>query len=560
MTIDPGSPPRPSRAELARDASAAALVLLTLAMPWDLTSDATDHWYVVVASLLAASAVAVSHAARAGVFGPSWDVGYNRLVRYALVAPWLVCLVVVVVVDLFEGGDQDFYYGTVEGGIGIGATVGLIGVLLAVQPRPSERTSTETTSEDRAWSIIARVLAAVTVVAFTITTLLQQVWDAGVFTLLLLVLSIVTGIFVALPMIGLLRGSAPWTLSAIATGLFIAAGAVLTLGEGTATFGVSVAAGETAHGLGYGLTFFVAAATAAAAPRAVGAEPGPLAAENFRPAAARFMAMLALIGGVGAFTVAVAMNQLGSSDGGLVTCLIVYVAIAVAAALGSAELWNRDGLTTALVGIAVYVVGVWITVIVSPSDFTPTTFSSYLVPFLAGATALVLAVGPGRLVDSIRSAAGGFAVEGSTPVPPAPADDATPVVAAAEEAPERPPHDVAAGAGTGTTAVQPTSSPIEVSRQDWGELAPQATPRPTPPPMPAPGPAVATSTAQDPILRAAADPSTPAAELADIVSQHPHAWATVAANPATYPALLEWLALVDDPDVAAALATRSDRS
>lgn len=54
----------------------------------------------------------------------------------------------------------------------------------------------------------------------------------------------------------------------------------------------------------------------------------------------------------------------------------------------------------------------------------------------------------------------------------------------------------------------------------------------------------------------AADPTTPAATLAQIVQDAPSLRAAVASNPTTYPALLEWLAQLGDPEVDAALAAR----
>lgn len=54
----------------------------------------------------------------------------------------------------------------------------------------------------------------------------------------------------------------------------------------------------------------------------------------------------------------------------------------------------------------------------------------------------------------------------------------------------------------------------------------------------------------------ALDPSTPLEVLAQIVQEAPHLRAQVAANPSTYPALLEWLGNLGDPAVDAALRSR----
>ncbi|WP_418276536.1 hypothetical protein ACNHYB_01070 [Isoptericola jiangsuensis] len=54
----------------------------------------------------------------------------------------------------------------------------------------------------------------------------------------------------------------------------------------------------------------------------------------------------------------------------------------------------------------------------------------------------------------------------------------------------------------------------------------------------------------------ALDPSTPLEDLATIVQEAPHLRPHVAANPSTYPALLDWLGALGDPGVDAALRTR----
>jgi hypothetical protein len=58
--------------------------------------------------------------------------------------------------------------------------------------------------------------------------------------------------------------------------------------------------------------------------------------------------------------------------------------------------------------------------------------------------------------------------------------------------------------------------------------------------------------------RAASDPSTPQAALADLAYDHPEVRVAIARNPATYDGLLEWLGELDDPDVNAALLGRRD--
>lgn len=54
----------------------------------------------------------------------------------------------------------------------------------------------------------------------------------------------------------------------------------------------------------------------------------------------------------------------------------------------------------------------------------------------------------------------------------------------------------------------------------------------------------------------AADPSTPGAVLQQIAADHPDLRVVIAANPSTYPALLEWLGALGDPAVDEVLQSR----
>lgn len=55
----------------------------------------------------------------------------------------------------------------------------------------------------------------------------------------------------------------------------------------------------------------------------------------------------------------------------------------------------------------------------------------------------------------------------------------------------------------------------------------------------------------------AADPATPLQVLAHLAAHRPDLRAAVAANPAAYPALLEWLGTLDDPAIHSALRARA---
>lgn len=66
------------------------------------------------------------------------------------------------------------------------------------------------------------------------------------------------------------------------------------------------------------------------------------------------------------------------------------------------------------------------------------------------------------------------------------------------------------------------------------------------------------SQAQDDLVASAQDPSTPLATLHALAQNYPGLRPAIALNPSTYPALLEWLAQLEDPAVDAALRARQD--
>lgn len=63
--------------------------------------------------------------------------------------------------------------------------------------------------------------------------------------------------------------------------------------------------------------------------------------------------------------------------------------------------------------------------------------------------------------------------------------------------------------------------------------------------------------AQDDLVARAQDPATPLATLQQLAQEYPGLRPAIAANPSTYPALLEWLGDLGDPAIDAALAARS---
>ncbi|MFT4299625.1 MAG: hypothetical protein QM597_08330, partial [Aeromicrobium sp.] len=86
--------------------------------------------------------------------------------------------------------------------------------------------------------------------------------------------------------------------------------------------------------------------------------------------------------------------------------------------------------------------------------------------------------------------------------------------------------------------------------------APAAAPAAPAAPPAAPTPAPAHAAPVDPVVQRASDPAISQEELANLVQNYPQARAVAALNPQAYPAMLEWLAQQNDPEINAALAQR----
>ena len=190
-----------------RDGVAALLLLVSLALPWDAASRASDKIEVVLLTILSLLTLALPYLARTGVLPASWTVHTTRKVRLLANAPYVLLVGVYLVVDVVGGGDLSDGWG----GVGSAAALGLAGALLAAQPRESELGPQD---QDRAvtnrWLQALLVGAAVLAVAVLLTVVLTVTGTrlGGVlFVLLVLVSALFVLALVGLPTYGTWRRS-----------------------------------------------------------------------------------------------------------------------------------------------------------------------------------------------------------------------------------------------------------------------------------------------------------------------------------------------------------------
>jgi len=502
-------------ADWVRDAAAALLLLASLTALVDFDDVGGSRVAVVAVTLLALAALVVPYVVRGGAFGARVDGRRAALVRAGLALPYVVTVLVFVLRDLLAGDDP-----FARGGVGIGLGVGLAGALLAVAPRAEEVQGAATAGPgrpaghalDRAWFAVPVVVAAVSVVwaVGSLVAFLAQA-DTGRYSgteLFALVLhALVAPTVLALGAIGVLRRDEGWrlTLGAVAAAPI----ALVLLAAGA---DVAVDAVETVHVMpapGVVLWPAVAAAAWAVSTRRA-MRVGRL---RWADAAARVL-VVAIVAG--------AMRLL--------------VGLLLAAGTDETALW----LVQALLAAAYVALAALAWVRLRPGQ-----------PFEAGrmlAAAAVLALL--GLAATLVLAAADVGVQGP--------DLLLAVVLPVALAGFVLAHASHAARGLGSHPA--FAAQEEWARQQWAQQqwaaqqagqagAAQAAGGPAGAPAP---PAPASSDA----VRMAQDPATPQATLADLATRVPETRVHVARHPAAYPALLDWLDALGDPEVSRAVAER----
>ena len=257
--------------DLARDAGALFLLFGSLALPWESGHQASDRWWVVLATIAAALSLALPYLTTARVI-PGWGGPQVRLAKLAACAPYAVCLLVVVINELINLTDE------FAGGIGTGVGVGLAGVLLVLQPRAVED---DATAPNRAaWhrtSVLLATAGLVLVALGTVIFVISNIGDANdsVLSFLGVVLLLVgaNALVVILPLAPYATRSRPAARVFATVGFSLLAVAFLaTVGDGDSSFYDAPLTKITGEGFfgpaptGY---FLITAAAALAVARAV---------------------------------------------------------------------------------------------------------------------------------------------------------------------------------------------------------------------------------------------------------------------------------------------------
>ncbi|MFI2101962.1 hypothetical protein ACH436_01610 [Isoptericola sp. NPDC019693] len=545
--------------ELVRDVVAAFALLVALPLPWDHAHRGSDRLEIVLATVLALLAIAAPYLRRGGVGPSSWDVLTSRRTVSLACVPYVVVAVVYLVLDALAPADA-------AGGVGAGLAVGLAGAALAAAPR---------------WTHLPAVVAVVVALGTLATPVAALVQGAPWAVW-------VVGLLNALVVLGVLW----FTVGTYLRSGDLAAGYVLlALGGAVALELVLFAGGntdpwfESVHGQRLGLLLLpvVAAVTARRvvddAAVTVG-EPDDVRAARWVAVALRALAIVSLVAAFVALVALVLIVADGVRVGRVLRLVVGVLMVGVAiAARRSLARDPRAGHATA-VGAACVIVVLGLVIVVARAGLgTQSSVEELLVAFGLPAIALAVLLVPPSVRALVASAPEPESPESPespeptasepapsqpmpvqpAPVQPAPSDAGTPGAARSgateavtsgpgAPAPSRPTPSVSAPEAA---ASRPAARPMDATQQMEPVRATQA-PDSTQvlPPVQAPAQVSGWSVAQ------AMDPSTPLADLARISAEAPHLRSYVAANPSTYPALLDWLGALGDPAVDAALRAR----
>lgn len=509
--------------DYARDVVAVLLLLFSLFMVWTFGaatrgSVAASRVDVILITLVSIFSVTLPYLWRSGVFGPSWGYRRTQLARLAANAPYAVLAVVYLVLELVN-----------HQGLGPAMAFGLAGAFLAAQPRRAELGSAPTDAAvDRRWATavaaFALAVGVLTVVQIIerLTLVPTQDWSTSIIAVLLGAGN--AGLLLWCG-VGVLRGNG--IRRQIGVGIGVAG---LAVGLLALLPGVTVASMFfSAYTPGATPFFWVAFGVLAAAPSAdrfCRETTGDGATPLMRT---RTIVTLA-IAVAGLLLVVAALVLVGSAayPGGYGSYFnpvtwVVTIFLAAVAAVGGVVLraalkqqTRQSYVLTAGYSGLLFIVGLVVVIMTAVSSMLWTGMLALILAFVFPAALILSMFGTASQREAFRSLGSGGQLNGFS-------FDA----------------QAASVPANATGAEMPSQG-----EQAWSEEAcgtPQLASQPQP---------------VDHILAEAANPATPAARLSELAAQYPHARTAIAANPAAYPALLEWLAERNDSEIAAALAHR----
>lgn len=569
--------------DFVRDGVAALLLLVSLALPVTVgrgLEGITDgfNYIVLIAALLSVVSLALPYLARASIFPPSWTVHTTRLVRLVANAPYVVVVLVYVVLDALTNDDLR--------GVGTSFALGLAGAVLAAQPRRCELGPED---QDRAvsglwWKITAGIggfIALTHLVSLIMFfTKVGDVSDAGA---IYVIGTIIAWLFAAGFSLWAIYGtvvqkSPSWRLTLIGIGTILVCAFVFGAGEDSSllkiesmhlpidesyleysSYALSIFFVVPLSLFPLGAIFVPAAAAAASAPATQRALAGEQREHTWIRTAVRGLEYAALVAAAAVVGAVLWFFIEGDTPTGTVVTTIILGLIAIAAAVYARMQLSKNPANGRMVALivagALFVLGLVILILVPGDSYGPDlkniTVGHLLLAFGLPALVAIALTAP-------KEVRGYFAA--NRPAPRAVNSAAYQWSAPAAPGYQYPGQQGGQGGQQQAPQFQGGQAPQTGAWQTHAAPAPtgavpEQAPAPTPDLTKAPAPQ-APAASHGYTAQQAGDPATAPAVLAEIVQHAPELRPHVARNPSTYPALVEWLGQLGDPEVDEALRSR----
>ncbi len=523
--------------DLIKDGAALLLLLISFALPWNISSSGLEkssgHIAVILVTILSILSLAVTYLARAKVFGPGVSGAKAGLIRAAANAPYALVVAIFLILDVSKVGDN-FYQ---AGGLGYGAAFGLAGAALAGMPRKSEADGSSANAlQATVMRLAVPALAALWVLMSFINLInvfvdLAPVYDSFALTLSFAIRVLIVLVPLALLAFGLFRRSAVARTITLAGGAIVLGVMIIDWFSDWDLSGIGV---ESVHRPVFGLIAFVTLG-ALVSSHVFRDAMVPMDDVKRYVSSAGFLllAQAALVITIVVSTILMLLADMGLSAGKAIGYIFTLLIIGAMAAM--AWMLMRTGKSSTRLFALILTAGTMVVGIVSMILANSMNTVSPMDPIYAFGlpiATLVLLLAPASMRAHFGSP---LASRGAS-------------AAVATAAPLAPPTSAPLAPPTSAPLAPPTSAP---------PVAPPAPVAEVPAPPVAPVAEVPEPVAIHARAAEAANPETPAQELFDIASNVPELRAAVAANPSTYPDLVTWLGQLGDPAVDAALKARN---
>lgn len=489
-----------------RDGLAATGLILSFFMVWQYGASGTggsipggiaaSRIDVILVSLVSLLSLSVTYLWRAGVFGPTWNYAKTQDLRLLANIPYFVMVLVYLIVELV--GHQ---------GLGPAVAFGLAGAMLAGQPRRAELADNDV-PRDRRWLGVVVGLAAV-VALLTVIQIIEMfvrfpIQDLSS-TLISIVMGTATPVLLLVAAWQVVRSAGAWRLTG--TGMGIAAS-----GLGLLSLSPQFSLAQTnffGSSPSFSLMFWIAFGAAVSSPSIARLmKPEASEALSWLAAASVVLGLAVWANALMSLVSIIALIQQANSGSGqyipwvlaLFFGFVGLVAGVVVRTIAGKDERQGHLLATAYAGL-LFVLGLVLVIVWSAQSLGGISPLTVLIAFVIPAGLAAVLWGPSSvrrhfesLLPSSHTGTSGFAFAGA----------------------------------------QQLGQPDQFAR------------------IPAQSTSGLTS-----VQAEAANAATSAKRLQTIASTIPEARALVAANSSAYPALLDWLGQLDDPEINAALASRT---